>query len=126
MIGCRVHSFLSTILQIVFVESISRVTRLGEFSSKNDCRVAYIGGRSTQKKNTLYNIYNIFFWGGGEPLMLSGKVVKKEKINEIERTRVRSPPRATSSKNIYNIWSHNQMVAWLKKSLSYKQGIILT
>jgi hypothetical protein len=25
--------------------------------------------------------------------------VKKEKINEIERTRVRSPPRATSLKN---------------------------
>jgi hypothetical protein len=32
----------------------------------------------------------------GEPLWLSGKVVKNEKINEIERTRVRSPPRATS------------------------------
>jgi hypothetical protein len=31
----------------------------------------------------------------GEPLWLSGKVVKNEKINEIERTRVRSPPRAT-------------------------------
>jgi hypothetical protein len=28
----------------------------------------------------------------GEPLWLSGKVVKNEKINEIERTRVRSPP----------------------------------
>jgi hypothetical protein len=34
----------------------------------------------------------------GEPLWLSGKVVKIEKINEIERTRVRSPPRATSLK----------------------------
>jgi hypothetical protein len=34
----------------------------------------------------------------GEPLWLSGKVVKAEKINEIERTRVRSPPRATSLK----------------------------
>jgi hypothetical protein len=34
----------------------------------------------------------------GEPLWLSGKVVKKEKINEIERTRVRSPPWATSLK----------------------------
>jgi hypothetical protein len=33
-----------------------------------------------------------------EPLWLSGKVVKNEKINEIERTRVRSPPRATSLK----------------------------
>jgi hypothetical protein len=32
----------------------------------------------------------------GEPLWLSGKVVKNEKINEIERTRVGSPPRATS------------------------------
>jgi hypothetical protein len=32
----------------------------------------------------------------GAPLWLSGKVVKNEKINEIERTRVRSPPRATS------------------------------
>jgi hypothetical protein len=31
----------------------------------------------------------------GEPLWLSGKVVKNEKINEIERTRVCSPPRAT-------------------------------
>jgi hypothetical protein len=28
----------------------------------------------------------------GEPLWLSGKVVKNEKINEIEKTRVRSPP----------------------------------
>jgi hypothetical protein len=37
----------------------------------------------------------------GEPLWLSGKVVKNEKINEIERTRVRSPPRATSLKNIH-------------------------
>jgi hypothetical protein len=27
-----------------------------------------------------------------EPLWLSGKVVKNEKINEIERTWVRSPP----------------------------------
>jgi hypothetical protein len=32
----------------------------------------------------------------GEPLWLSGKVVKNEKINEIVRTRVRSPPQATS------------------------------
>jgi hypothetical protein len=31
----------------------------------------------------------------GEPLWLSGKVVKNEKINGIERTRVCSPPRAT-------------------------------
>jgi hypothetical protein len=30
----------------------------------------------------------------GEPLWLNGKVVENEKINEIERTRVRSPPRA--------------------------------
>jgi hypothetical protein len=36
----------------------------------------------------------------GEPLWLSGKVVKNEKINEIERTRVCSPPRATSLKNL--------------------------
>jgi hypothetical protein len=34
----------------------------------------------------------------GEPLWLSGKVVKNEKINEIKRTQVRSPPRATSLK----------------------------
>jgi hypothetical protein len=34
----------------------------------------------------------------GEPLWLSGKVVNNEKINEIERTRVRFPPRATSLK----------------------------
>jgi hypothetical protein len=32
----------------------------------------------------------------GEQLWLSGKVAKNEKINENERTRVRSPPRATS------------------------------
>jgi hypothetical protein len=32
----------------------------------------------------------------GKPLWLSGKVVKNEKINEIERTWVHSPPRATS------------------------------
>jgi hypothetical protein len=38
----------------------------------------------------------------GEPLWLSGKVVKNEKINEIERTRVHSPPRATSLKIIIN------------------------
>jgi hypothetical protein len=36
----------------------------------------------------------------GEPLWLSGKVVKNEKINEIERTQVRSPPRATSFKKM--------------------------
>jgi hypothetical protein len=35
---------------------------------------------------------------GGEPLWLSSKVVKNEKINDIKRTRVRSPPRATSFK----------------------------
>jgi hypothetical protein len=35
----------------------------------------------------------------GEPLWLSGKVVK---INEIERTRVGSPPWATSLKIIKN------------------------
>jgi hypothetical protein len=40
------------------------------------------------------HIKRIFFQG--EPLWLSGKVVKNEKINEIERTRVCSPPRATS------------------------------
>jgi hypothetical protein len=34
----------------------------------------------------------------GEPLWLSGEVEKNEKINEIERTRVCSPPRATSLK----------------------------
>jgi hypothetical protein len=32
----------------------------------------------------------------GEPLWLSGKVAKNEKINEFERTRAHSPPRATS------------------------------
>jgi hypothetical protein len=32
----------------------------------------------------------------GEPLWLSGKVEKNEKINEIKRPRVRSPPQATS------------------------------
>jgi hypothetical protein len=36
----------------------------------------------------------------GEPLWLSGKVVKNKKINEIERTRVRSPHRATSLKKV--------------------------
>jgi hypothetical protein len=36
----------------------------------------------------------------GEPLWLSGKVVENEKINEIERTRVRSPPQATSLKKM--------------------------
>jgi hypothetical protein len=35
----------------------------------------------------------------GEPLWLSSKVVKNEKINDIERTWVRSPPRATSLEN---------------------------
>jgi hypothetical protein len=45
----------------------------------------------------LKNTYKI-----GEPLWLSGKVVKNEKINEIERTRVRSPLWATSlKKNTY-------------------------
>jgi hypothetical protein len=32
----------------------------------------------------------------GEPLWLSGKVEKNEKINEIKRPWVRSPPQATS------------------------------
>jgi hypothetical protein len=32
----------------------------------------------------------------GEPLWLSSKVVENEKINEIERTQVRSPPQVTS------------------------------
>jgi hypothetical protein len=36
---------------------------------------------------------------GGEPLWLSGLVVKNRKINEIERTRVRSPPQATFFSN---------------------------
>jgi hypothetical protein len=36
----------------------------------------------------------------GEPLWLSSKVVKNEKVNEIKRTRVRSPPRATSLKKL--------------------------
>jgi hypothetical protein len=39
----------------------------------------------------------------GEPLWLSGKVVKNENINELKRTRVRSPPRATSLKIKKNI-----------------------
>jgi hypothetical protein len=40
----------------------------------------------------------------GEPLWLSGKVVKNEKINENERDRVCSPPRATFlKKNMYHI-----------------------
>jgi hypothetical protein len=41
----------------------------------------------------------------GEPLWLSGKVVKNEKINEIQRPRVRSPPRATYFLNNYKIFS---------------------
>jgi hypothetical protein len=41
----------------------------------------------------------------GEPLWLSGKVVKNEKINEIERTRVRSPPRATSLIKVHHVRS---------------------
>jgi hypothetical protein len=36
------------------------------------------------------------FQNGGEPLWLSGKVVKMRIINEFKRTRVRYPPRATS------------------------------
>jgi hypothetical protein len=40
---------------------------------------------------------------GGELLWLSGKVVKNEKINEIERTRVHSRPRVTSFFKI-QIW----------------------
>jgi hypothetical protein len=39
----------------------------------------------------------------GEPLWLSGKMVKKEKINKIKRTRVHSPPRATSLKMLKSI-----------------------
>jgi hypothetical protein len=42
----------------------------------------------TSKHKKLILIYR-------EPLWLSDKVVKNEKKNEIERTRVRSPPRAT-------------------------------
>jgi hypothetical protein len=46
--------------------------------------------------NNFTTICKIFLQG--EPLWLSGKVVKHEKINDIKRTRVRSPPRATSLK----------------------------
>jgi hypothetical protein len=38
------------------------------------------------------------FSSWGELLWLSSKVVKNEKINEIERTQFLSPPRATSLK----------------------------
>jgi hypothetical protein len=56
--------------------------------------------------NVRYSVYKIYpfisynwEWGGksGEPLWLSGKVVKNEEINEIERTRVHSPPRSIIS-----------------------------
>jgi hypothetical protein len=40
-------------------------------------------------------------------LWLSGKVVKNEKINDIERTRVRSPPQATSLKNVFKAWTQS-------------------
>jgi hypothetical protein len=43
----------------------------------------------------------LFAEAKGEPLWLSGKVMKNEKIKEIERTRVRSPPRATSLKKLF-------------------------
>jgi hypothetical protein len=44
--------------------------------------------------------FSNYYSSNGELLWLSGKVVKNEKINEIERTRVHSPPRATSLKKI--------------------------
>jgi hypothetical protein len=50
----------------------------------------------------------------GEPLWLSSKVVKNEIINEIERTRVRSPPRATSLKYIYI----NTSSVWISKTFN--------
>jgi hypothetical protein len=55
------------------------------------------------KRHKLFNIHTrVRSYGKGEPLWLSGKVVKNEKINEIKRTRVRSPPRATSLiKNVF-------------------------
>jgi hypothetical protein len=47
----------------------------------------------------------------GEPLWLSGKVVENEKINEIKRTRDRSPPQATSLKNTYmNLFGKNRIL----------------
>jgi hypothetical protein len=45
---------------------------------------------------SLSDLYSVSSFNWGEPLWLSGKVVKNEKINETKRTRVRSPPRATS------------------------------
>jgi hypothetical protein len=48
---------------------------------------------------TALGIYNNY--GHGEPLWLSSKVVKNGKINEIECTRVCSPPLATSLKKYY-------------------------
>jgi hypothetical protein len=51
------------------------------------------------KNNFRVNILIHKLFTTGEPLWLSGKVVKNEKIKEIERTWVRSPPRAISLKN---------------------------
>jgi hypothetical protein len=52
-------------------------------------------------------------------------VVKNEKINEIERTRVRSPPRATSLKKHWNkkLDQLNEYGLALK-TLEYKDGQI--
>jgi hypothetical protein len=53
----------------------------------------------------LNNIYSrVTFIHTGELLWLSGKVVKNEKINKIKRTRVRSPPRATSLKKYFHTY----------------------
>jgi hypothetical protein len=63
----------------------------------------------------------------GEPLWLSGKVVKNEKINEIERTQVCSPPpRATSLKKLmiiglaagFELYNRANLCNALKKRIS--------
>jgi hypothetical protein len=51
--------------------------------------------------NILAKMVWVIFWAIWEPLWLSGKVVKNEKIIDIQRTRVCSPPRATSLKKCF-------------------------
>jgi hypothetical protein len=62
-----------------------RVTGLGEFYLSGGCFLWVVFLKITEVANIL---------GLGEPLWLSGIVVKMRK-NEIKRTRVRSPPKAT-------------------------------
>jgi hypothetical protein len=95
------------IVQLNF-SSISKDAKLDHFKLglnatldlKNRNKIILANWKIRKSKNSLVIFHlTLFFTNNvsqGEPLWLSGKVVKNEKTNEIKRTWVCSPPRATS------------------------------